>query len=250
MIINKLQIIVIIAFYSTLHTYAFPEEPISVSIGDVQIAIPKPAGFEPVTEEMAPFSEILTLFVSPTNERLALFVSGSDAVIAKKGEYPDVFRRFDIQTPRNLADSTISPNQFAIMKRIVIKQNENIFRRLEEQGKKELLQKIPEALAALSANDTLEDNTLNIAFSEFGIFPLPSHQESEQIVAHSIIHSSQISDGDEVIASVAGVATLTLLYLEEKVLFLYVHGEPSSLEWTREESQKWVEEIISINSKP
>ena len=242
MIMNRFRKLVITVVYCMLQAYAFTEESISVSIGDTDLAIPNPSGFEPVTDEMTQFSEILTHFLSPTNDRLAFFISEEDAVIARTGEFPDVFRRFDVQTPKNLAGATISPRQFGTMKRLVISQHESIFDRLENQAKEELLKRISEALAA--------EDTPDLAFPEFDLLPLPPHHESEQLVALSIIHSSEISDGDEVVTSLAKVLTLTLLYLEGKVLFLYVHGEPSSLEWTREESRKWAEEIISLNPQP
>lgn len=72
------------------------------------------------------------------------------------------------------------------------------------------------------------------------------HYESERAVAFSEIITS-IPDGRNTTPSQSIVCTASIVHLRSKILFLYAYAEMADLDWTRETSKKWVEQIIAAN---
>src|SRR5690606_9824378 len=75
----------------------------------------------------------------------------------------------------------------------------------------------------------------------------PIHLDTDNAMANSMFMTVKGTvDGENIGADVVSATTL-FLHVKDKVLFLYVYGRESELEWTREAAERWATDILAAN---
>lgn len=191
-----------------------------------------------MTSAMKPYAEMDQRLVVPTNEQFASFLTSADADQAAAGQMPEVERKFSVQTTKALIGQFVSTQDFGELKRIVKAENEEVLKKAEAQ--------IPGLLQKLNTSISNDyDVDLELAMAQ--MLPLPPHHETERGLAYSMILKYTANDERGTPHVFEGVATVTFVHLQGKILFLYSNAEKSGLEWSREESKKWADRIIAAN---
>lgn len=210
-----------------------------IKVGSTTIEVPVPRGFALVIPEMTQVSELQKHFTPPTNEQFAAFIAESDVPQALAGEIPRLQRRFTVQSAKSLVDRPVTQAEFVQLKRTFASDNERMF--------EELRNKLPDLMSKASkgVSDQL-DTQLVIEIG--GIVPFPSHYEDERSLSSSMIARNEFTsaDGEALIDVIA--ATMTLIHVKDRVLFIYAYGSKDDLDWTREASKEWIKTIVSANA--
>ena len=211
----------------------------STQVGNSAIDIPAPLGFARVIPEMTEVSELQQHFIPPTNQQFAAFIAESDVPQALAGEVPPLQRRFTVQTSKNLVDRPVTQAEFAQLKRSIASNNVKTV--------EELKKKLPDLMSKASkgVSDQL-DTELMIEVG--GVVPFPPHYEDDHSMSYSMIARNEVrSEGGESFSDVI-TATMTLIHVRNRVLFIYSYGGKDDLDWTRESSKTWVRAIVSANA--
>jgi hypothetical protein len=210
---------------------------VEITIGSTQLTIPAPAGYAPVTAEMKPYSDLAIKFVAPSNEQFAIFLPASDAQLAASGGIPQSERRFCVQTAKEIVQPFVSNEQFAELKQIIKTQNDAILKKAAAE--------MPDLLAKAS-KELSDDYSVALKLAVGQMLPLPPHYDTTRGLAYSTLvkYDVGIDDGSSVYE---GVVTATFVHIRGKVLFLYSYAEKSALDWSREESARWADSVITAN---
>ena len=211
---------------------------VDISVGSTQISIPTPAGFSPVTKEMAKYAEFAARFVPATNKQFVVFLPEEDAVKAAKGEIPQSERKFYVQTTNELITPFVSASDFAGFKRVVKTQNEELVRKAQQQMPG-ILQKINKGIS--------DHYVVDLGLSLNSMMALPPHYENERALAYSMLLKMGVNDTAGRPTIFEGVVTATFVHVRGKVLMLSVNAEKSGLDWSRKESQHWADAVIAAN---
>jgi len=211
---------------------------VEISVGTARFSIPSPDGYAEITSDMKPFADFAKRFVPPSNEQFALFVPEEGAAAAARGEMPQPRRTFYVQTAKTLIQSFVSAAEFAELKRTVMTQNEEIYKKVESRMPG-LLQKVNKGIS--------NDYNVNLNLSMDQMVPLPPHSETERSLAYSTLVKYKLNGKGGKPYILEGFVTATLVHIQGKVLMLYANAEKSGLDWSRSESQKWADSIIEAN---
>ena len=210
---------------------------VDIAVGSTQLSIPAPADFVPVTSEMGKYAELAKRFVPPSNEQYALFITRENAAMAMEGKIPAASRRFAVQTAKEIIPKVVTSAEFSQMKGAVNAQNQKVFDQVEA--------KMPGLLAKVNKGIS-DDYSVNMSLSLNKMLPLPTHNDTERSMAFSMFvkYDAEVKGKPK---TFEGVVTTTFLHLKGKVLFLYCYADKTDLEWSRVESQKWVDAIFAAN---
>jgi hypothetical protein len=195
---------------------------IDISVGGTRLSIPAPAGYSPITSDMEPYARLAKRFVPPSNEQFAVFLRDQDVALAVRGGLPKAQRKFYVQTMKQFIESSVSTADFAELKQMIKTQNDENLKKAEAQ--------LPGLIEKVNKG-VLEDYNLDLNLS----------------LAFSTIAKYSQNDEDGQPSVCEGVATLTLLHVQAKVLFLYTGAEKSGLAWSRTQCQKWADTVIAAN---
>lgn len=209
-----------------------------IQVGEVQLAIPSPTGFSPVTPQMAPLFEMQKHFVAASNEEFVAFIADENIPKALAGEIPEMPRRFTVQTPKNLVGSFITSAEFNELKTVIKTQNEDILQKIEAQ--------FP-GLSSQVNNGIKKQFEVDVAFSISQMIPLPVHIETERTFAYSSFAKYEMKDEQGNVVPFVVVVTATIAHVQGKLLFLYSYAEESGLEWSKAISKQWSEAVIAAN---
>lgn len=210
----------------------------SINVGNIAIQIPSPAGYARITPEMSELYKLNQHFVAPTNIQLAMYISEDAVPLALLGEIPDISRRFDVQVSKKTANVSLSSANFTVLKGLYVAQMEKVF--------KDIKAKLSEALSDASKGVSKQLNT-EIVIKVGGVVPLTPHFQSDRILSSSIFMKNDIQDATGEPIAVVISATMALVHVNNRVIFLYVYGNQEDLEWTREQSRAWAEAIVKRN---
>jgi hypothetical protein len=209
-----------------------------ITVGETEIAVPLPDGFAEVLSEMKPYAEYATACVPSTNRQLLFLIPSEDAALAANGGLPETSRTFYVQSTHSLIPITATYSDFSGLKKVLREQNTEMVKNAKAQ--------LPSELEKMSRDASKVQNaTMDISVSE--MTPLPPHFESERAIGYSMIISANVSIKNQEAVAAKSAVTLTYALIKSKIILLYCTGSESDLEWTRNESLKWVEAVISAN---
>jgi len=212
----------------------------TIDVGGVQVEIPTPAGFARVTPEMTAVTKLQRNFIPPTNTLLVSFISQEDVPTALDGKIPRLTRRFSVQSSKEALTHSMTSAEFSQLKQL--------FRAQGEQRIHQLKDKYAE-LFANASQEVSKQLDVNMLIDIGGVVPLPPHHESEKIFSSSMFMTSNVTlesgeDFSEVVS-----ATSSLVYVNRRLMFLYVYGDKNDLEWTQSISKAWAESIVASNTE-
>lgn len=210
-----------------------------IEVGVVTVEIPPPPGFARVIPEMTEVSELQQHFVPPTNVQFAAFIPEADVPEALAGEVPLMRRRFTVQTARDLVSKPVTPSDFMQVKRVFSSNNEQMF--------DELRSKVPDLMSQASKGVSEQFDT-QFVIDVGGLVPLPPHHEDRHSVSMSMFARNEFSDGDGDVWVDVIAATMTLLHVKDRVLFVYAYGAQDDLDWSREASRAFADAIVAANA--
>jgi hypothetical protein len=203
-----------------------------VRVGQIELAIPVPAGFTPVVPEMKAVNQLLDAMTYGDNQRLAHYIPESDASLALNNEIPEMARSFSVQTPKKIANQPATKADFAQLAKDLVKYNTEIIQKLEKETPGYLKQ----------ANTKLKEIDPDLNFQNMSFAPLPPHQQDERVLAYSMFMTTQTAAGPVRIA-----CTANILHVKAKLLFVYAYAPEKEMAWTRDTSKQWVAGILASN---
>lgn len=208
-----------------------------VSVGGKAFKIPVPLGFATLTHDMQPLHDVSLDTGNPNNRRLVTFIQEDVVPLALAGETPTFERFINVDVMRALESVDATPSDYAQLQKLLGDDLDQTIARVE--------QLLPEKMDGLSdrVSDTLD---VEMALSISAVVPLPVHRESDNAMSFSSFMKYQMSDEAGPVEFVVS-ATSTFLYLGGKIFFVYVYGGPDDLSWTREQSDRLIDEIIASN---
>jgi len=209
-----------------------------ISIGGVNLSVPSPQGFSPVTPQMPLLYEIQKQFVAPTNEEFVTFIPDQIVPLVLKDEIPDLPRRFAVQTAKSLINVSATKSDFEELKHIIKNQNDKLMSEVEQQMPG-IMEKMNEGIK--------ERYDVDLAFSMSQMIPMPVHAETDRTLAYSALVKYDMKDENGNPASFVAALTATFAHVKGKILFLYSYAGETDLEWSRDASRQWVNDIVSAN---
>lgn len=210
------------------------------SVGGKDLDIPPPQGFSRVTQKMDAVYRMNLQMVDPKNDQLAYYISDSGIPTALAGELPSLERTFLLKVNKQLRNMVVGSKDFAELKSITKRQNEEIFESVKTQ--------IPGLMKETSEGISNEFD-VDFALKISQMIPLDPHYEADNALAYSMyINYGLSSEGTKEELNVS--ATTTFVNVSGKVLFLYCYGPKDELEWTRSASKLWAENVMENNTQP
>lgn len=231
----KKTLTVILLIFITGSAYAE-----TFSVGGKELVIPSPQGFSRVTQQMDVVYRMSLQMVDPKNDQLAYYISDSDIPSAMAGELPSLERTFLLKVNKQLKNMVIGSKDFAELKSMTKRQNKEIFESVKSQ--------VPGLMKGTSEGISQEFD-VDFALQISQMLPLDPHYEADNALAYSMYINYGVSaEGtkEELIVS----ATTTFVNVSGKVLFLYCYGPQDELEWTRNASKSWAENVMISNIQP
>jgi len=210
------------------------------SIGGKNIVIPSPQGFSRVTQDMDAVYRLSLQMADPKNDQLSFYISNSDIPTAIAGELPPLERYFILKVNKQIKNMVVGSKDFAELKNMTKLQNKEIFESVKSQ--------IPGIMKGTSEGISKEFD-IDFALQISQTIPLEPHYEADNAMAYSMYINYGISAEGTKEESIVS-ATATFVKVSDKVLFLYCYGLQDELEWTRDASKLWVEQIMNSNTQP
>lgn len=211
---------------------------LEIEVGDRPINLPLPDGFVELTPAMSPYYETMRAYIGPDNLRYATLIPANDADALLRGEDVEFERYFNVESEKGISATSISSAQFSDFRSILRSQLDDIYSNVDEKVQ-ELVSK---------GNRKLNDEfNADLAVELGGLVPLPVHLDTDDAMANSMfITVGGTVDGEDIGADVLAATTL-FLHVKDKLIFLYIYGQESELEWTREAAEKWATDILAAN---
>jgi len=209
------------------------------TINGREIAVPAPQGFVRITDDMTAVKRVVQLMADPVNDTLAYYISESDVPAAMRGEVPSLDRTFILKVNKELRNMAVGQNNFSQFKEMTRNQNRTMFEEVESQVA-EIMKNTSQGMS--QAFD------MDFAVSVSQVVPLEPHYETENALAFSMYvnyGSAGTENEDEIVAG-----TATFLNASGVVLFLYGYAPENELQWTRDASMNWAENVMASNSQP
>ncbi|MDB5335890.1 MAG: hypothetical protein JWN70_1509, partial [Planctomycetaceae bacterium] len=203
-----------------------------IFVADVQFEIPAPRGFIEATSEMKLLAQLLKEMESPQYQRFAAFVSQKDADFVQDQEGTEITRVFAVEVPKPLIGALTSWSEFQKIKQTI--------RAEAAMPNNHTLEKIVEKV-----NQELSNRDLDPRASSIKLFPI--HHESDRGFSYSMNLGYLRKDKFGESFSFTRPATLTVICIKSKVLFLHVSGDDGDLEWTRHSSKQWADAVMAAN---
>lgn len=226
---------IILLFFLTGSVYAD-----TFYVGGTQLDIPSPQGFSRVTQQMDSAYRLSQHIAGPGTDLLAYYIPDSDVPAAMSDVLPSFERYYLLKVNERLKDMVVGSKDFAELKTVATRQNEEIFKSVES--------KMP-GLMEKSSKGISTEFDVNIAFQMSQMIPLDPHYETDNSLAMSMyLHFDASVNGakEDVIRS----ATLTFVNVAGKILLLYCYAPQKDLEWTRDASKAWADVVMASNAQP
>ncbi len=219
--------------------FALDARALDIEVGDRVINLPLPDGVVELTPDMSPYYRRMQAFIGPDNLRYATLVSRGDAEAIQRGEDVELFRYINIESEKAISAVSVSSAKFAELRGLLGDRFGDLFNSAKE--------KLPDLLDKAN-QDLSEEISADVAVQLGGLVPLPIHAETDNAIAFSMYMTvGRAVDGSDVGANVVA-ATTVFLHVKDKVLFVYVYGRKSDLEWTRETAATFASNILEANS--
>lgn len=217
---------------------SFSAGAIEIDVGDRAINIPIPDGYVELTPAMPPYYEALRAYTAETNFRYLTLIPANKAHALLRGKSVDLERYMIVESERGLSEASVSTATYDEIRELHRTQLGDIAADVNEQ--------LPGIVDKGNANAS-EALGVDIDHSVGNFNPLPIHLDSANAFAYSSFFNVEASiDGGNTGSSVIA-ATVSILHVKDKVLFLYVYGAETDLGWTRTFSADWAERIVDGN---
>lgn len=217
---------------------AFAADPV-IHVGGTPITVPIPEGFAVVTPEMNALDTFLESIVPHTNQRLLSLVPEEIAEASTDSQFENLERMLGIQIPRRALPDTVSSDEFVKIKKHVTTDNSKTFAQLQK--------KLGNITEEISGN--LEENFSGRVDLKIGeIVLLPVHHETDRIVSYTILSKTSVTtEGEIEPIENATATTVTMVHVKARIVFLYVVGKDTDLNWTRKVAREWSDAIVKLN---
>ena len=209
-----------------------------VTVGTINLSIPAPEGYSPITSEMQPYADFAKRFVTPTNDQLAIFLVDADTRKAARGEIPEPKKWFSVQTTKKLVPTFATSVEFSAIKQSIRAQADEIMKKAKTETQ-DFFGKLNKGIS----DDFKTD--LGLALNQ--MVPQPPYHETDRSLAYVTLVTYGIKDAEGKDTVLQGVVVTNFIHVRGKVLFLYGYGERADVEWCKETSVKWGESIILAN---
>ena len=221
-----------------LKGFAADSQALEIKVGDRAINLPLPDGFVELTPAMSPYYQTMRAYIAPNNLRYVTLITANDAEALLRGEDVEVARYITVESEKSISDTSVSSTEFAELRSMVRNQIGEVYANAQKQ--------LPELIG--KGNQRLrEEFDADLAVEFGGLVTLPIHLDTDNVMANSMFMTfGGTLDGEDIGSDVVSATTL-FLYVKDKVLFLYVYGSESELEWTREAAERWATEILAAN---
>ncbi len=211
---------------------------VDIDVGGRQVTVTIPGGYTELTPNMSPYYETTQAYIAPSNYRYLSLIPKAKADALLSGEIVELERYMNVESEKGISTQSVSAAMFDEFRGILRTQLDETF----EEVSKRLPGMFDEANAKLS-----ESFDVDIALSTENMVPLPIHLDSTNALAFSMYINFEFSINDEDMGSDVVAGTMLFLHVKDKVLFLYVYGPESDLEWTRDFAANWAVQIIAAN---
>jgi hypothetical protein len=209
----------------------------TVKVGDVTLEVPTSPGYARVTPEMKELLARIETVTAPHNVSLALYIPEQDIPQALAGVLVESQRIRAVQAPKDTLDRQFTQEYFADMKVGMRMQQAQVIEKLKRD--------MPEMMN--KTLDKVSDASQNARVNPGGVETLLSHYEDANSFASSIVARIEYNAGGNQPAVSVVTATMTLVLVKGKLIFLYVYGNEDDLEWTREQSKEWTKALVAAN---
>jgi hypothetical protein len=211
---------------------------LEIEVGDRLIKLPLPDGFVELTPAISPYYEAMRAYIGPNNLRYATLITTNDAEALLRGEDIELERYMNVESEKGISATSVSSVQFADYRHIVRSQIDDMYANVEEQ--------LPE-IVGKGNREISEEFNADLAVEVGGLVPFPIHLDTDNAMASSMFMTvGGTVDGENIGADVLAATTL-FLHVKDKLLFLYVYGQESDIEWTREAAKRWSTDIVAAN---
>lgn len=227
------------AFFAILLLLSQTVSAVEIAVGGRTIEIPVPEGYAALTPEMSPLYEMMFSYVVPSNERYLILIPNAVADAARRGEDVDYERYMIVEAERHTAQADLSRAQFADFR--------NLLRDQLDDSYEAVRQSLPDiAEDASDAASDFSESELELSFGDIVYYGV--HRNSDNVLAVSQLMSIGVTVDGEETGDELGIATAAFVLVREKLIFAYVYGAKDDLEWSREFSANWVDQIVAANS--
>jgi hypothetical protein len=211
---------------------------VEIKVGERLINVPLPDGFVELTPKMSPYYETMRAYIGPSNIRYLTLITEDKAEALLRGEEVELDRYINVESEKGISATSVSSGQFAELRSILRNQIGDLYANVEAQ--------LPEIVN--EGNKTVSaEFAADIAVELGGIVPLPIHLDTDNAIANSMFMTVGVTVGDEDVSTDAVAATTLFLHVKDKVIFLYVYGSKSELDWTRDAAATWATDIVAAN---
>jgi hypothetical protein len=165
-------------------------------------------------------------------------ITANDAEALLRGQDIELERYINVESENGISATSVSSAQFTDFRSILQSQIDNMYATVEKQ--------LPE-LVSKGNHELSEEFDADLAVELGGLVPLPIHLDTDSAMANSMFMTVGATvDGENIGADIVAATTL-FLHVKDKVLFLYVYGQESELEWTRQAAERWATDILAAN---
>jgi hypothetical protein len=212
----------------------------SITVGAVQLTIPDPNGFAPITPQMKSVSDILQQALPPNIELLGAYIPTSEVqkALDNVGDL-NLNRRFDVQAARKSVDLDFKPSDFLQFKDIIKTQNDELLGRVKQE--------IPDFMENLNSY-IARGSGIEKAISVLDIIALPPHEDTARRISYSLFEKFSVKNTAGAPSTHVAAGTITFLYVKGKIIILHCFAEKQGLEWTRGALKQWSDAITAANS--
>jgi hypothetical protein len=181
--------------------------------------------------------DVFRRFVPPTNIEYAHFISNEDSVRLSEGADASFERRFALQVSRDAQHLEQTVDKFKASKL-------SVKRALADMAG---IQKDADKIVDGAFGSLESEYEVDIGFRGMKMSAFPVHVETDRALANSIrsVYTTTDEAGDPVVNT--GVATIALVELNGRAIFLYTWGGEDDLDWSREASRQWMEAMLVAN---
>ena len=221
-----------------LASFCFSAYAVEIEIGDRSLNVNIPAGYVELTPAMSPYYETMRAYIAPTNTRYFTLIPTDDADALLRGEVVNLERYINVESQESLDNVSVSAEMYDSFRDVLRTQMDAIV----EEVNKMLPGIVDRGNARVS-----EAFDLDVAVTPGNMVPLPIHVDSANAMVYSMYMKLSTSVDGEVTYGGVVSATASTLHVRDKVLFIYVYGSETDLEWSREFSSRWTEQIFALN---
>jgi hypothetical protein len=211
---------------------------VDVEVGDRLINVPLPDGFVELTPMMSPYYQTMRAYIAPSNIRYLTLITEDKAEALLRGEDVELDRYINVESEKGISATSVSFGQFTEFRSIFRNQIDDMYANVE----KRLPEIVNEGNSTVSA-----EFSADIAVELGGMVPLPIHLDTDNVIANSMFMTVSATVDDEGVGTDVVAATTLFLHVKDKVIFLYVYGSESELDWTREAAAMWAMDIVAAN---